>query len=378
MRSAVVCSLTMMLALAACQDDVIFIDDDVPDAPRALAASYYAGSVTVTWELGLDWNGEAFRVYSRRITDSDFFFIAEVTSCAQDFCSYEDLNVNGGETYEYTVAAVSASGLETESDYSVEVFVPIWSVPPIPDAAYVIALDNANYITWGVASRGATNFSHYKLYIDDGAEAFLLGETDSEGFLDLLAANGGTPTAYFVTAVDSWGHESDGSVIAEGTPRPDFTGEWIYDYLDPDVVASSGFRFAEDENTLPIVHGDDASRHFRLETDVNRWWLVPNADEASVYPIGFATTALKCGVAADASCVDVSVAPTTGYDTQDVQLFTQESYVLRVIGDDGFFHYGVVRVDLLGFDQNDDPIMIFDWAYQLQADNPNLAESRGG
>jgi hypothetical protein len=373
----VIGTLTVMLALAACDNDPIYVveDDVIPDTPRALAASYYAGSVTVTWELGPAWNGEAFRVYSRRVTDSDFFFIAEVTSCVDEFCTYEDINISGGETYEYTVAAVSASGLEAQSDYSVEVFVPVWSTPPIPDATYVIALDNANYITWGVISRGDANFSHYKIYFDDGAEAFLLGETDSEGFLDLLAANGGT-YSYFVTAVDSWGHESDGSVLAEGTPRPDFTGEWMYDYFD--VPASSGFRFAEDEGSLPIVDGDAAERHFRLETDVDGWWLVPNAAQAAIYPVGFATSALKCGVAADAGCIDIPVAPNQGYVTTDVQLFTQESYVLRVIGDDGFFHYGVIRIDLLGFDQNADAIMIFDWAYQLQPDNPNLAESRGG
>jgi hypothetical protein len=61
---------------------------------------------------------------------------------------------------------------------------------------------------------------------------------------------------------------------------------------------------------------------------------------------------------------------------QDIQLGAQESYILRVIGDDGLIHYGVIRVTLLGFDQNDDPIMIFDWAYQLQAGNPNLSPAR--
>ena len=46
--------------------------------------------------------------------------------------------------------------------------------------------------------------------------------------------------------------------------------------------------------------------------------------------------------------------------------------------DDGQLHYGVIRVTLLGFDQADTPLMIFDWAYQLQPGNPNLAPPRGG
>jgi len=377
MRRSAVGSLLLISALAGCRDDVIFVNDDVPAAPRALAASYHAGAVTVTWELALTWKGEAFRVYSRRLTDADFFFIAEVTSCDQGYCTYEDINITPGQTFVYIVAAVSpSSGVETDSENSVEVFIPEPIAPPIPDATRVIALDNANYLVWGNASRSASDFSHYKVYLDDGVDALLLGETDSEGFVDLLASNGGT-FAYFLTAVDSDGHESEGSVLGEGTPRPDFTGELIYDFLDPDVTASSGFRFAEDELTLPIIDGASPDRHFRLETDINGWWLVPGP--LTTVTVGEPTTALKCGVAADAKCSDITIAPPlSAFGAQDVQLTTQESYVLRVVGDDGAFHYGIIRVDLLGFDQNDDPLMIFDWAYQLQPGNPNLVEAIGG
>lgn len=373
MNRAVVGSLILALSVAACEDDVFVVDTDAPAAPRALAVSYYAGSVRLTWELGTGWNDEAFRVYSKRVSDADWFFIAEVTSCIDGFCLYEDLNVVAGVTYQYYVAAVTAAGVETASAATVEIFVPSPTPPPVPDAMSVIALDGANYLNWGAASRSASDFSHYKVYLDDAGQSLLLGETDSEGFLDLLAANGST-YSYFVTSVDADGHESTGSVAAEGTPRPDFTGEWLYDFFD--VPASSGFRFAEDETLLPIVSGSDASRHFRLETDVDGWWLVPGP-EAAVYPVPFATTALKCGVAADAACVDVPQAPTSGYVVQDIQLATQESYVLRVTGDDGLLHYGVIRVSLLGFDQNDDAIMIFDWAYQLQPGNPDLVVGPG-
>ena len=371
--SRAVMGLIVAFSLAACQDEVLLVDTGAPAAPRALAVSYYAGSVTVSWELGSGWDGEAFRVYSRRVTDADWFFIAEVTSCISNFCLYEDLNVTANQTYEYYVSSVSDAGVETASASVVEIFVPEPIAPPVPDAMWVIALDNANYLTWGTASRGAGDFSHYKVYLDDGGTSLLLGETDSEGFIDLLAVNGVT-YSYFVTSVDADGHESQGSVAAAATPRPDFTGEWVYDFFDQ--PASSGFRFADDESVLPIVAGSDASRHFRLETDVDGWWLVPGPN-AAVYPTGVPTTALKCGVAADATCVDVPSAPLTGYGTADVQLATQESYVMRVLGDDGQLHYGVIRVSLLGFDQNDDAIMIFDWAYQLQAGTPDLVIGTG-
>lgn len=374
MRRAMLGLAVSVMSLAACQDDIVYVDDSgTPAAPRAVAASYYAGSVNVTWELAPGWDGEAFRVYSRRVTDSEWFFIAEVTSCAQDLCLYEDINVLPGETYEYLVSAVNDAGVETDAATIVEVFVPEPIAPPIPDATSVIALDGALYLTWGTASRAADDFSHYKVYLDDGGTALLLGETDSEGFLDLLAVNGET-SAYFVTSVDADGHESQGSVLGEGTPRPDFHGELVYDHAD--VPSSSGFLFTSDESIVPVVDGTNfADFDFRLERDAGGWWMVLG-DGAEVHQNGFATTALKCGVGADADCVDVSVAPTSGYVASDMQLLTETSYVLRVVGADGLDHYGVIRVTHLGVDQDGNDLMIFDWAYQLQADNPNLSPTK--
>ena len=71
--------------------------------------------------------------------------------------------------------------------------------------------------------------------------------------------------------------------------------------------------------------------------------------------------------------MDLKQAPTTGYVVTDLGLAPQTSYVLRVTGDDGEQHYAVIRVELLGFDQDDQAIMIFDWAYQLQNGNLDLA-----
>ena len=366
----------LLLAAAACETDSIVYVDDEPAAPLNVWAEYYAGVVTVSWELAPGWNGEAFRVYGKRLSDIDFFFIAEVTSCIDGYCIYSDNNVLAGVTYEYFVAAVGVnSGVETASQFTAEVYVPQATPPPDPSGTQVVALDGANYIRWSDNARSADDFSFYRVYLveDDGSE-FLLGETDSEGFLDEIATNG-TTSRYFVTAVDDLGHESYGATVAAGTPRPDFHGEWVYDHFGQPTV--SGFRFQVDENANPILAGASPSIHFRLEVDSGGWWLVPGVG-SSIYPQGFATTALKCGVAADASCVDVPVAPQSGYSSADMAIDPQTSYVMRVVGDDGEFHYGEIRVEMLGFDQDDNALMIFDWAYQLQAGNPDLAQIRGG
>jgi hypothetical protein len=360
--------------MGACdQDDLIYYDDEYAAPPENVAAWYYDRAVYVTWELGPAWNDDSFRVYARRISDANYFLIAEVTSCSAGLCSYTDVNILPDITYEYYVAAVSPSGLETESQWAVEVYVPFPDPPPDPGSVEVVALDNANYIRWSDDARNAGDFSFYRVYqAGAGGENFILGETDSEGFLDLLAFNGDTYT-YFISAVDDQGHESLGSALASGTPRPDYHGEWIYAFED--VPTHAGFRFTQDEMTYPILAGNDPSRHFRVEIDADGWWLVPGPG-TEVFDGAFDTTALKCGVDSDSDCVALEEAPLTGYTTLDMQLYPQSTYALRVVGDDGMDHYGAIRVTLLGFDQDGAAIVIFDWAYQLQAGNPALAPKK--
>jgi len=216
--------------------------------------------------------------------------------------------------------------------------------------------------------RESADFSFYRVYLELQDGPALIGETDSPAFLDRLAPNGST-LEYSVSSVDDQGHESGLSAITAGTPRPDFQGEVVYDWFDRPALA--GFRFQADDQTNPVLEGGDPRRHFRLETDDAGWWLVPGPN-ARVYPEGFITTALRCGPASDAGCVELTAAPTSGYVAADVGIVPQTTYVLEVPGDDGAYRYGALRVELLGFDQDGDALMVFDWAYQLQPGNPFL------
>ncbi len=362
--------LPLMIALGGCNDsDYVWVDDEEPAPPLNLQGWYYNQAVYLSWELSPQWNEESFRVYGKRLTDADYFLIAEVTNCSGGLCSYTDVNILPDNTYEYYVTAVSFGGLETGSEWSVEVAVPQPTPPSDPTGVEVVALDNANFIRWGDNARDTDDFSFYRVYLAQAGETdFFLGETDSEGFLDLLALNGES-YSYYVTSVDTQGHESSGSVMATGTPRPDYHGEWIYAHSDD--PNQSGFRFAGDDLTYPILGGNDPSRHFRLEIDAQGWWLVPGPG-TEIYDGYWETTALKCGVGADPDCISVEEAPAGGYTTLDMPMYPQATYVLKVVGDDGAMHYGAIRVTLLGYDQDGKALMIFDWAYQLQAGNPNL------
>ena len=368
----------MVAALAACErEDIVLVDfSDPPAGPVRLEGSYFQQAIQLTWELSPAWNGESFRVYGRRLGDSSFFLIAEVTSCVADVCSYSDTNIFEGTTYQYFVSAYDAdSGLETDSQETVEITVPSFVAPPVPQSLEVVALDNTNYVRWGDNARAAEDFAYYRVYLlESGGGAILLGETDSEGFLDALATNGVTST-YYVTSIDGFGHESDESTVALGTPRPDFVGELLF--ANEDDPARSGFRFSESDQTDPVLSGSSAIRHFRLENDAQGWWLVPGPG-TEIFPQGRFTTALKCGVASDLQCEDWTEAPTSGYQTADVNLGAEFTYMLRVVGNDGQLHYGSLRVALLGFEQSGGAIMVFDWAYQIQAGNPSMVAAVGG
>ncbi len=364
--------LTGAVLLGACgDDDTIFVPVDGPAPPLRLDAGYYNRAVTVYWDLSSAWNGETFRVFGKRVSDASFLLIAEVTSCSAGSCEYTDTNIVSNVSYDYFVSALDPdTGLETDSDQTVRVLVPSFSPPPVPAGLEVVALDATNYIRWSDDARSDSDFAAYRVYLltDQGATQTLLGHSDSPGFLDALAENGVT-SSYAVSSVDIYGHESGTGSSAEGTPRPDFTGELVYSFMDDPSL--SGFRFSESDDLDPIVPGGSLERHFRLETDPSGWWLVPGPS-AEVFPNGVFTTVLKCGVAADAQCQDWTTAPLSGYSQVDIAVEPEFTYVWRVLESGGVFRYGAVRVTLLGTDQFGAALMIFDWAYQLQGGNPQL------
>ena len=361
------------LALAGCESELLVVADE-PDAPRDLDAYYYAEGVDIHWRTGAGWNGETFLVYGKRASDPEYFFIAEVTSCIDGYCVYRDVNVLPRVTYEYYVSAFDENtGLETASPYSVEVRVPEPIPPVVPEEVTSVALDNSAYIHWDHSAAGEEDFAAYRVYLVDVDGDLFLGETDSPGFIDLLAENGLT-YIYYVTSVDDQGHESDPSDVVDCTPRPDYTGEVIYSHRDR--PERSGFLFQEADDLEAVVDGDRRDRHFRIESNGDGIWVVP-ASGVRIYPEARWTTSLKCGPGADEDCASWELAPTSGYSSSRAALLAGYTYMFRVPGDDGEVRFGSIRASIMGFDQNDRELVIFDWAYQTQAGNPRMSPAGG-
>lgn len=363
-------TLTLLVLAVGCEptDRTIGPGGEEPAPPRNFEAFYYDHAVHLSWTLDPAWDEEPFRIYGKRVADPEFFLVAEVTNCVAGACSYTDVNLVPLVSYEYYVAAVHrTSGVETVSEHTVEVFVPEPTPPPPPGSLDAIPLDEAIFLRWDDRSRDADDFSLYRIYMGAGTGSVLyMGETDSEGFLDLLVQNGET-YEYFVTAVDDQGHESEPSERVLGTPRPDYHGELLHAFGDrPDL---SGFRFQDSELSNPILPGDSPDRDFRFEVDGDGWWLVPRSG-VEVHRQAIFTTALRCGPAADSGCSEVRIAPASLYSDDRIALVPEHSYVVRVPSN-GQWHYGVIRVTHLGEAQQG-AVLLFDWAFQLQPGNRAL------
>lgn len=379
--------LAGLLLAAACDNDptvVVTPRGDPPGAPRDLIAEYtwvlegFDGTTAVghpavqlTWLPPTAWNGEVFRVYAKRSSSANYSLIATVTSCTTAGCVYRDRNVAAGTDYDFYVATFDErTDLETTSEFTEVVRVPAAARPAAPEGPDATALDASVFLRWATPAANAQNVSRYLVYLtslDGQGYTYPVGQTDGNGFLDQRAQNG-SEYGYRIATVDTLGHVSNLSAQVFAIPRPDFTGELVYAFADS--ALASGFRFQEDEASLPIVPGNAASAHFRLESDAGGYRIVP-LNGAQVTEFGF-TTALVCGPGSNSDCSAARVAPTSGYSTAPIAIQPEFSYVFRVTGNDGQLHYGVVRIAMLGSDQNGKDLAILDWAYQLVPNQPRL------
>jgi hypothetical protein len=376
-----------LLLAAACDNDpdVVIVDPgNPPGQPTDLFATYAwvledfqngqpvgYPSVQVTWLPPVEWDDEVFRVYGKRASDASFTLIGTVTSCTDVGCVYTDRNVQSGGSYEYYVSAYDESDdLETESDFRDVVGVPGTPRPAAPTALEGVGLDNAAFLRWSANPANGASASKYAVYltsVDGEASLYQAGQTDGNGFLDQRAENGSV-FRYRVAAIDSLGHYSNLSAEVFVSPRPDFSGELVYAFADS--AAASGFRFQSNEADNPILSGSSPSAQWRLESDLTGWRIVPlNGTQVTEWG---RTTALVCGPGADAGCTAPRVAPTAGYSTAAIPVDAEYSYVFRVTGSDGQPHFAVLRVTMLGTDQNGKDLMIFDWAYQTLPNDPQL------
>lgn len=321
-------------------------------------------TVRLFWDLPVRHRNEVFRVYSRG-RSGGYRLIATVTSCRGGECTYVDVNVASGQSYDYYIAAYDErSDREVGVSDAIRVVVPRIPDLVVPGQPGVTALDGAVFVQWQ-----SSGVPLYRLWVQEsGGELFAIGETDGLNFLDTRAENGGS-YSYFISAVDESGHLSDLAQTPAAFPRPDYHSEILH--VHADHPAASGFRFVTAETLDPIVPGTSPEAQLRLEV-VNGVLRIQPLGQTAI-TAGTFTTQLTCGPGSDHDCVDVRIAPPASqFGFAPVEVHAGNTYVLRVVGTDGRTHFAKIRVQGTSVDDIGRRLLVFDWAYQLRPDEPSL------
>ena len=186
---------------------------------------------------------------------------------------------------------------------------------------------------------------------------------NADSFTDDDVANGIT-YYYAVSAYDSEDNESDLSPeIVEDTPRPAGRNVQLVDYyLEPDI---SGFDFSYPERGAQAFDQPGIDLYFGVDIDVNVPYIYSDDENVGMQDLGYTD-----------HIDDVDVSPIQGFTKLFVEAIIGHTYALFM--PDG--HYAKIRITDVKIDwangDIDDAWAVFDWAYQLQPDNPELAPAR--
>ncbi|MEK6610331.1 MAG: hypothetical protein AABZ35_05375 [Gemmatimonadota bacterium] len=378
LRALVQISLVISAAAfaAGCYDDLVSVC--VPASPTGLAYELEPSGdplrprgVILRWTPTTDDNVESYNVYSRA-GQSESFGLRGTTSSP----SFHD---DGLPHLEYYVTAVSVDG--GESDPSGAVLVDERLRLPAPASVTSISLNAAIHVQWSdnAFTTDPNGFSHYPIYgaiydLDRNlcdANWTLEGTTVSASFLSANLTNG-RPRCFGISAVTIEGFESLWSPLRNDTPRPD--GRNVVVFRDTTGSTQSGFRFFLDANgdglagplELGVVGpGSSATMDFYVSRNANgTLFLVPQRTGTQITVYGNAPIA-------DLTSIDL--APAVGYTRNAVQASPLYGYVFQMTAGDPFARYGAIRVTAVGTDY-----VIFDWSYQTDPGNPELARYAGG
>jgi len=248
-----------------------------------------------------------------------------------------------------------------------------------PNSLVSTSLNGAIHLAWSDnayvnAPSGA--FLEYRVYstpysLDTGLcneQYELEGSSIAPEFL-VGALENGFARCYAVVSVSTDGLESEFSPIRADTPRPDARNVLIYAYQSNQLL--SGFRFWDDVNgngsvdPLELGTVGDGNRtdiDFWVDRDVNGdFWMVPErtGTVAAFYPD-------PPEPIEDLTSIDI--APVNGYSDLAIQASPGYGYVFEMAAADIYPRYGAIRVTHVG--QN---YMIFDWSFQTDPGNPELA-----
>lgn len=233
---------------------------------------------------------------------------------------------------------------------------PIDTEPPAaPRGVHSVTGDNQVTIIW--FPNGERDLAGYKVYrsaskFEDYVMLARLSAT-ADAYVDTEVKNGKT-YFYAVAAFDRNGNESKLSPeTVEDTPRPEGKNVKLVDYtLRPE---RSGFDFSRPEKGAQPFDIKGVDIYFGFDEAVNVTYFYSDND----------TLMQDLGYTEDLYEIDVS--PTKGFTELFVEVIEGHTYIFYTPEK----NYAKIRVVSLT-----DTEVTFDWAFQLQLDNPELAPRR--
>ena len=222
--------------------------------------------------------------------------------------------------------------------------------PFVVDGVYSVTGDGKVTIYW--RANQETDIDYYKVWRNNAPTGnfTLIGTSDGTSFVDNTVTNGST-YYYAVSAVDFAGQESAELSIENvfDTPRPAGTGAVMT--ASSSVDATSGWDFSamttrSSGNLSTDMWYDYAGGSFLIQ--------VPS--DTKIQDAGYV------------SLVDVDFAPPTGWSADGiVEAIVGHSYIVLTRDN----HYAKFEVK-----SRSATSMTFDWAYQIDPNNPELARRK--
>ena len=226
--------------------------------------------------------------------------------------------------------------------------------PPAPVGIYSITGDRQVTLRW--LDSGIDNIVSYEIWRsqEEFEDYDLIGEVpraDAE-YIDRDVRNGET-YYYAIVAVDNQGNVSDLSYeTVWDTPRPEGADFTLWDIsVSPRL---SGYDLSKIQLGTIAWDAPETDIYFAFDPEVNIPYL--NSDNGTLMQdMGF-----------HEKMDDLDMSPEQGFTSLFVELIEGHIYALYTPDE----HYAKIRVT-----QVSDTFVTFDWAYQLQLDNPQLAPS---
>ncbi len=229
--------------------------------------------------------------------------------------------------------------------------------PPPPTNVYTVSGDNRVDIFWDKSN--APDLAGYRIYVSDAYDGAysLIGSTITNYYVDYNAVNG-TTYYYAVTAYDIYGNESDLSKdIVHDTPRPEGFGRVVYDYnLFP---KKAGYAFGINR----VVAYDDSLTDFFYENYRDSAYYIDVWSDTEIQDMGPTNDIYDVDKAPERGWVPLN----PGDNIKYVEAIKGHTYVIWTFDN----HFAKIRIS----DVSSVRIM-FDWAYQLDAGNPELKSGR--